>query len=252
MAGRYQNKRIWIIGASSGIGEALAQKLADEGAVLALSARSESKLAVLRHKLGEAHKVIPLDVADTQAVAQATQGVKQVLGGIDSVIFLAALYEPQFLDKLDINQTRKIIDVNLGGAFNVVDAVLPVLKAQKSGQIALCGSVAGYAGLPKGQPYSATKAGVINLAESLRAEAGRYGIDVKVINPGFVKTPLTDKNDFDMPMITTPEKAAAAIADGLQKSGFEIHFPKKFTFMVKFLAAMPYGLYFWLVKKIRF
>lgn len=138
--------------------------------------------------------------------------------------------------------------MNLLGAFTLIDSVLPILKQQRSGQLALCGSVAGYNGLPGGQPYSATKAAVINLAESLKAENPQ--LDIKVINPGFVKTPLTDKNSFQMPMMVSPEYAAQAIAEGLLKRGFEIHFPKKFTLLMKLLRILPRGLYFFLVSKL--
>jgi short-subunit dehydrogenase len=130
----------------------------------------------------------------------------------------------------------------LNGAFNAVHAVLPILKSQAHGQFVLCGSVAGYCGLPNGQPYSATKAGVINLAESLRAEEGH--LDIKVINPGFVRTPLTDKNNFKMPMMIEPEEAAKIIVKGLQSKKFEIHFPKRFTFLMKILSVLPDFLYF--------
>ena len=133
--------------------------------------------------------------------------------------------------------------------FNVVHAALPILKEQKSGQIALCGSVAGYIGLSGGQPYSATKAAVMNLAESLHAECPNH-IDIKLISPGFVRTALTDKNDFSMPMILTPETAAKAIANGLHTKRFEIHFPKKFTLMLKFLRLLPYVIGLFITKKL--
>jgi short-subunit dehydrogenase len=145
------------------------------------------------------------------------------------------------IETLNISDVRQIIETNVLGAFYVLNAVIPLLKSQSYGQIALCGSVAGYIGLPGGQPYSATKAAIINLAESLRAELPQT-IDVKVINPGFVKTGLTAKNNFEMPMMITPEKAAMFIADGLLKKNFEIHFPKKFTFFMKLIQFLPYCL----------
>jgi len=159
---------------------------------------------------------------------------------------MAALYDPSPLSKMDIATTRKMVDVNLMGMFNVVHAVLPLLTKQGFGQLALCGSVAGYRGLPNGQPYSATKAAVINLAETLRLEHPE--LDVRLISPGFVRTPLTDKNDFDMPMMIEPDVAAKALADGLLASGFEIHFPKKFTFLLKLLRVLPNAVYFKLAK----
>ena len=140
-----------------------------------------------------------------------------------------------------------MLEVNVLGAFNIVQRVLPYMQEQGEGQIALCGSVAGYAGLPGGQPYSATKAAIINLAESLKAE--NPALDIKLINPGFVKTPLTDKNDFQMPMMLSAEQAAVEVAQGLLSRRFEIHFPKKFTFLLKTLKWLPHGLYFYLVKR---
>ena len=136
------------------------------------------------------------------------------------------------------------------GTLNCLHAVLPILQRQKSGQIALCGSVAGYRGLPNAQPYGATKAAIINLAESLKLETAGSGIDVRVINPGFVRTPMTDKNSFDMPMIISPEQAARSLADQLAGSGFEIHFPKKFTWAMKILRLLPDALYFPIVRRM--
>ncbi|MBM3617877.1 MAG: SDR family NAD(P)-dependent oxidoreductase [Alphaproteobacteria bacterium] len=246
---KYYGKHIWIIGASSGIGAALAMQLAEEGARLTLSSRSEDALAQLKYELpGTAHKVLPLDVRDDEAVREAAQEV--AAGFVDSVIFLAALYEPMELESLDMRATAAMVDVNLMGAFRVINAVIPILKKQGKGQFALCGSVAGYAGLPNAQPYSATKAAIRNLAESLKAELhGQGGIDIRLISPGFVRTPLTDKNRFPMPCILEPDEAARYIADGLAGDDFEIHFPKRFTLMLKFLAFLPYPLYFRLMKR---
>lgn len=242
-----KGKYIWIIGASSGIGRALARELAARGAVLALSARSQDKLKALKDEIGGSHKVVPLDVSKPEDCAEATKTIADSFPCIDSVVFLAAVYDPGPLRDMDLDKAHMMIDVNLKGAFNIVHSVLPYLRKQKErGQIVLCASVAGYRGLPAGQPYSATKAGVQNLAESLRAE--EPDLDVKVINPGFVKTPMTDKNDFAMPMIISPEEAAKAIAGGLQRKGFEIHFPKVFTVFMKVLQVLPPWLYFMIVR----
>ena len=239
MNGPFHQEVIWIVGASSGIGRALAVHLAAQGARLVLSARSREALEALKAELGEGHLIYPLDIADIQQTQLTAQAIRAAVSRIDRVIFLAAVYTPMPLASLDLAATRHMIDVNLFGAFNLIHAVLPLLKAQNKGQIALCASVAGYVGLPDGQPYSATKAGLINLAESLRAECGP-GLDIKLINPGFVQTPMTDKNDFSMPMMVRPEAAAKAIADGLIARPFEIHFPKLFTWGMKLLRALPY------------
>lgn len=246
----YQDQIVWIIGASSGIGYALARELSARGAILALSARRKDELEKLNDELGERHKVFVLDSADAEMTQRTAQAIRAGFGRIDRVIFLAAAYAPMKLHSLDIAATKGIVDINLTGAFNLVHAVLPILKAQKTrGQLALCGSVAGYIGLPGGQPYSATKAAIINLAESLHAECGN-SVDIKLISPGFVRTPLTDKNDFTMPALIEPEQAATEIAEGLLSRNFEVHFPKKFTLAMKLLRLLPYRLALYFTRKI--
>lgn len=238
----YHNKIIWIIGASSGIGEALSKELSSKGAIICLSSRRAQELEKLKCSLaGAEHNIFPLDVCDAAAVIKTANAIHSHYGRIDSIIFLAAAYKPMMIEALNIADVRQIVETNLLSAFYVLQAVIPLLKSQSYGQIALCGSVAGYIGLPGGQPYSSTKAAIINLAHSLRAELPKT-IDVKVINPGFVKTGLTEKNNFEMPMMITPEKAATFIADGLLRNNFEIHFPKKFTFFLKLIQLLPYFL----------
>ena len=247
----YKDQIVWIIGASSGIGAALAQELSQRGAILAVSARSGEKLEALKNDLGPQHQAFTFDTADADATSRTAQEVQSAFRKIDRVIFLAAAYTPMQLNALDLAATRQMIDINLMGAFNLLHAVLPILKQQTTRpQLALCGSVAGYVGLPGGQPYSATKAGIINLAETLHSEHSR-DIDIKLISPGFVRTPLTDKNDFKMPMMIEPEQAAKAIAEGLLKKSFEIHFPRKFTLFLKLLQLLPYGIALPLLTKIK-
>ena len=244
----YQGKHVWIIGASSGIGHALAKELSARGAILSLSARSQEKLEHLNQSLGGVHHVHAFDVTDVNKFEETSHTIQKHTGRLDSVVFLAALYDPMACDKFDLKKVRQIVDVNLMGVFHLVHAVLPLVQMQKRGQIAICGSVAGFVGLPNGQPYSATKAAVINLVESLKAENPE--LDIKLINPGFVRTGLTDKNEFDMPMMIEPEQAAREIVNGLLKSSFEIHFPKRFTVLVKLLRLLPYSLYLKLASKI--
>lgn len=247
----YKDQIVWIIGASSGIGSALARELAARGATLALSSRRKDELENLKAVLGAQHKVFALDVTDPETTLRTAQAIRAAFGRIDRIVFLAAAYAPMKIDALDLAVAKVIIDVNLTGAFNIVHATLPILKTQKpKGQLTLCGSVAGYIGLPGGQPYSATKAAIINLAESLNAEC-KDTIDIKLISPGFVRTPLTDKNDFNMPMIIEPEQAAKEIADGLLSSRFEIHFPKKFTTFLKILRILPHALSLRLTRNIK-
>lgn len=250
MNASYQNQIVWIIGASSGIGLALARELSARGAILALSARRQDELTKLSEELGERTSVFALDITDATITLRTAQAIRAAFGRIDRIIFLAAAYAPMKIDALDILATKGIVDINLTGAFNLVHAVLPILKSQSSkGQLALCGSVAGYLGLPGGQPYSATKAAIINLAESLHAECNKT-IDIKLICPGFVRTPLTDKNTFSMPAIIEPEQAAQAIAQGLLSRGFEVHFPKKLTLSLKLLRWLPYTLSLYITSKL--
>lgn len=245
----FKDEVIWIIGASSGIGKALAFELANAGARVVISARRKDELEEIKATLAGSPLVFPLDITDSELTIRTAHAIRAATGHIDRVIFMSAAYTPMKLNALDLTITRNMIEVNLLGALHVIHAVLPILKEQPHGQIALCGSVAGYIGLPGGQPYSATKAAIANLAESLQAECPNH-MNVKLISPGFVRTALTDKNDFSMPMIVTPERAAKAIARGLRSPSFEIHFPKRFTLLLKFLRLLPYCLANPLAKKV--
>ncbi len=245
----YAGETIWIIGASSGIGEALAHELANQGATLILSARNEGKLKKIKEQIGEKHWALPLDVSDVTQVRHATQTALSKAKLLDRVIFLAGIYDPKSIEDINLDYAQKIMNVNFMGALYITQAIMPIFKKQGAGQLVLCASVAGKIGLPKGQPYSASKAALINFTESLHAEAPD-NINIKLINPGFVTTPLTDKNDFDMPMVITPDQAATAIAKGLQNGAFEIHFPKKFTYLVKVAANLPYFLKLPLSKRL--
>jgi len=227
---------IWIIGASEGIGAALAREWAERGAQLVLSARSRSSLEDLAASLGSEHVALPLDVVDRASIDSAAARIAGI-GPLDRVVHLAALYDPGKIAELNPETAARIVSTNLTGSFHIAQVAPSLLR--DGGQLALCGSVAGYIGLPQGQIYSATKAGVINLAESLRAElAGR--IDVRLISPGFVDTRLTRRNDFHMPAMISPEDAARAIITGLNKRRFEVHFPRRLTWGLKLLSALPY------------
>lgn len=243
----FHGEHIWIIGASSGIGEALARELSTQGATLILSARREAELQALKDELGKQHHVVVLDVSDADAVSDAANKVRQMVEQIDRTIFMAAIFKPTDIDAMDMAFAKQMVEVNLMGAIYLTYAILPILHAQKGGQLVLCSSIAGYTGLPGGQPYCATKAALTSFAESLYAEV-EEGIDIKLISPGFVRTRITDKNDFPMPMMIEPERAAKAIARGLKGRAFEIHFPKAFTYATKFLQVLPYWLKLWITR----
>lgn len=232
---------IWIVGASSGIGAALAIALSRQGANVILSARRKSELqAVYSQLAGGNHQLLPFDISNHQQTVDAIKTIKR----LDRVILMAAVYEPATNGRADIQFIQQSLQVNIGGVYNMLDVLMPFFESQGYGQLSLCGSVAGYFGLPNSQPYASTKAAVINLAESLYSEYKPKNIDIKLINPGFVSTPLTEKNDFKMPMMITAEEAAKDIVAGLTSSQFEIHFPKRFTFILKFMRILPYWLFF--------
>lgn len=247
----FQSQSVWIIGASSGIGLALAHELAERGAKLILSARNKQALDELNELLQGQHLVLPLDVTNPEAIHETIKDLRLKTPTLHRVIYLAGHYEPGAFKDSSITSIKQIIDVNLLGTLNLTHAVLPLLLKQGHGQIALCGSVAGYRGLPNSQPYSATKAALINFAESLQVELEPSNIDVRIINPGFVRTPMTAKNNFVMPMMIDADHAAIAIADGLEGSSFEIHFPKRLTWIMKLLQFLPAKIFFMMTRYIQ-
>jgi short-subunit dehydrogenase len=246
----YDKEIIWIIGASSGIGASLAKELAKRGAFVILSARRHDMLYEVARQIHTPYALYPLDITDHDYVLRTTRAIHSTYGRIDRVIFLAAAYTPMSCQNLDIDTTKNIININLLGAFHLVHAITPFFLEQKHGHIILCGSVAGYTGLPGGQPYSSTKAAIINLAETMRAELPKT-IQITLINPGFVRTELTDKNDFNMPCIISSQDAAQIIANKLQSKKFEIHFPKKFTLWLKIMKLIPYKILFFITRILR-
>lgn len=241
-----QGKHIWLIGASEGIGAALAQELARRGATLLLSARNAGQLGMLCERLpGQGHEVHALDVCSLPQLQQAWASFGNRKP--DIVIYNAGAYTPMEARQMDIEKIESMLDVNLRGAFRCVSTVLPSWLERGSGHLVLVGSVAGYRGLPKAIGYGASKAAMNHLAENLRADLKGTGIKVQLVCPGFVKTRLTDQNDFRMPCMVTPETAAKCIAKGMESGAFEIHFPKRFTYVLKLLRLLPAGVYFRLV-----
>jgi len=246
----WKDKRCWIIGASTGIGAALADKLAGLGARVAISARRVAPLEemILRYPQGKG-MALPLDITDAPALEKATATLVKKWGGIDLVVFMAGEYKAMRAWELNVSVARSMVEVNIMGYLNGLAALIPQFLKQKGGTIALVSSVAGYRGLPKSLIYGPTKAAVINLAETLYLDLQPKGIGVCVINPGFVKTPMTAKNDFDMPGLIEVPEAADEIVAGLEAGEFEIHFPKGFTRKLKFMRLLPYSTYFSLVRK---
>jgi short-subunit dehydrogenase len=245
----WRGKRVWLIGASSGIGEALALALAARGACIAISGRHASSLDNVARQCGGA-EVLTLDISDPVSVTQAWQTLSERWGGCDVVIMLAGTYVPTGVADLNPARVDATLATNLGGIMSGVAAIAPALLRQGYGHIAMVSSVAGYSGLPRACLYGATKAGLINFAESLYLELHPRGVNVHLINPGFVRTRLTAVNDFKMPALIEPDAAARAIIAGFARGDFEIHFPRRFTRVLKLLRLLPYRLYFPLVRRL--
>ena len=246
----WSNKRVWIIGASTGIGAALADLLHSRHAKVAMSARSGDKLAAFVTKFGASRAMaLPLDITKVDTIKAAEEDLIAAWGGYDLVVLMAGDYKAMRAWEIDLNVAQQMIDVNWVGFMNSLSVVIPTFMKQKSGGVALVSSVAGYRGLPNALIYGPSKAALINLAETLYLDLHDKNIDVYLINPGFVKTPLTAQNDFEMPHIITPVEAAEEIEKGLADGEFEIHFPKVFSRQLKFLRHLPYHLYFKLIKK---
>lgn len=233
----WNGKRAWLIGASSGIGLATAQALHRMGAQVVVSARQVDLLDhfVAQHPGALACK---LDVTDGQAVRQVAADLL-VHGPLDLVVYCAGHYKAQRAHSFDLAQALMHQQINYVGALHLLDAVLPAMLARGSGHLSLVGSVAGYRGLPESLAYGPTKAALINLAESLYVDLHPHGLGVSLVNPGFVKTPLTAQNRFHMPALITPERAAQEILAGWRRGRFEIHFPRRFTWLMKLIQVLP-------------
>jgi short-subunit dehydrogenase len=243
----WRGQRVWVIGASYGIGAAVARQLIDAGAQVAMSARSRELLDAIAE--GNSARVEVLDVTQPDTVQRAAKSLLAAWGGIDLVLIVAGTHVEMRADTFDMARATRLFEVNVLGVLHCLDAVLPTLLAQGHGGVAIVSSVAGYRGLPKSLIYGPTKAALINLAESLYIDLSTRGIGVYLINPGFVDTPLTQKNDFKMPALIPAEEAARLTLAGIADGEFEIHFPKRFTNVLRLLRALPYPAYFAAVRR---
>jgi NAD(P)-dependent dehydrogenase (short-subunit alcohol dehydrogenase family) len=244
----WRGKVVWLVGASTGIGYALAQSLHQQGASVIVSARNVAKLNafVAEHPGSTA---IALDVTDVQQVASAVDRIWAMHAQIDVLFYCAGFYSPQTASTatppFDEHAMQQHMALNFTGALTVLHASLPKAK-----HIALVASVAGYQTLPNALAYAPSKAAMQRLAEGLYIDLHRQGVGVTLINPGFVETPMTAQNDFHMPALITADAAAKAIIQGMAAGVFEIHFPKRFTLWVKLLSMLPYRLYFAICRAI--
>jgi short-subunit dehydrogenase len=245
----FANQRIWVIGASSGIGESCTRALLNAGAKVALSSRRAERLIEVAASVQGTTLILPLDVTQENQIASAYQSILESWGGLDLLLFVSGVYTPLRADNFDFNIAQKTIDANLLGPMRAVATVLPEMLKNQAGHIAIVGSVAGYSGLPKALAYGPSKAGIINFCETLYYDLLPQGVSVHMISPGFVATEATAQNDFEMPALITADEAAKEILEGIQAGKFDIHFPKRFSGFLKFLRILPYPLYFWIIRR---
>lgn len=235
-----EGTRYWIVGASEGLGRALAERLSAEGVRLALSARSEDRLNTLADSLPNEATVHPVDVSDLDAV----RNVARTLGRIDGVIVMMGVYWPMRAGVFDPEQVEAMCDINFTGTARVLSTVVPAMVARDDGHVVIVGSLSGFRGLPGAIGYGASKAGVMHLAENLRAELHETGVLVQLMNPGFIRTRLTDKNSFDMPFLMEPEEAADHIWRAMQTTRFQTNFPRVFSWLFRAANFLPTPIYF--------
>lgn len=241
---------VWITGASTGLGRAIALRFAEAGHRVVASARNAEQLDTLAADAGGKVVPMPLDVTDRPATAETIAEIERSQGPIDIAILNAGTHRPMRAEDFDADIVAKLLDVNVMGVAHGLEALLPRMIERRAGTIAVVSSVAGYRGLPTATAYGASKAALINMCESLKLELDRHGIRLVLINPGFIDTPLTAKNPFPMPFLMPADKAAERVYRGLTNgSGFEITFPRRFTWMLKLLRMLPYRLYFAATRK---
>ena len=242
-------KKVWITGGSSGIGKSTAEKFAKEGWLVAVSARRQEILEDMAKNPNISS--YPLDVVNEDNCKNTFLKIISEFKEIDLCIFCSGTYDPKKEKEINIKQNKFVMDVNYFGVLNCVKAVEKYFKERKGGHISIVSSIAGYRGLPNSSGYGPSKAALNNFTESIYFDFKKFGVRVSIISPGFIKTPLTDKNEFSMPFLKTPEYAAEKIFNGLVKgNAFEIHFPKGLTLTLKFLRILPYKLYLFLVDKL--
>ena len=243
-------KTIWITGGSTGIGKALAIKFVNEGWNVAISARRENLLNEISGRYENIHS-FPLDVTDKNKCNEVFNDIKNKFNEVDICFFSTGTWNPKKEKDIDVEQIEDVFKVNFFGTVNSIKAVEKYFKDKKSGIITIVSSIAGYRGLPNSTGYGPSKSALNNLTESLYFDFKRFGVRVCLVSPGFIKTPMTDKNDFKMPFLKTPEYAADKIYDGLiNKNSFEIHFPKALTIILKIFSFLPSKLYFGLVGRM--
>jgi NADP-dependent 3-hydroxy acid dehydrogenase YdfG len=237
----WRGKRYWLVGASEGLGAALARKISAAGAEVIVSARNEARLAEVVAGLPGSARAVPVDVSDDASVTRAAEAV----GEIDGLVWLAGVYWPMPATAWNAQQATAMADINFTGAVRVIGAVLPQMVARDAGHVVLTGSLSGFRGLPGAIGYAASKAAVMALAESMQADLWRTGVRVQLANPGFIKTRLTEKNDFRMPFLMTPDAAAQEMFELMCDEGrFARHFPRLFSYVFRLSRFLPGWVYY--------
>lgn len=245
-----RRRTAWITGASSGIGRALALRLAAEGWNVAVSARTAPDLVLLAADAPDHIHPFPLDVTDACATRHTVARIEAALGPLDLAVLNAGSYERDSAAQFDAAAFRATVDVNLMGGVNCLAALMPAMLARRAGHIAVVSSVVGYVGLPGAAAYGATKAALVNLCQSLYPELAAGNVRLSLVNPGFVDTPLTQQNDFPMPFLISTGEAVDHIMAGLASRRFEVAFPWKMVLSMKLLAALPARLLFAVTRRM--
>jgi NAD(P)-dependent dehydrogenase (short-subunit alcohol dehydrogenase family) len=246
-----KGKLIWVTGAGKGIGRAVSLRLAEEGWHVAASARTRAALESLEREVpGGRLSAFPLDVTDVEATGRVLDDIERTYGLPDTVILNAGTHKPTPAEGFSIGDVRALMETNLMGTANGLAEIMPRFISRGRGHIAVVASLAGYRGLPTAAAYGASKAALINMCEALKPELEKHGVTLTLINPGFVKTPLTDKNTFPMPFLISAEEAAARIVRGLSANAFEVAFPTRFAWLMKGLRILPDRLFFAITRRM--
>jgi NAD(P)-dependent dehydrogenase (short-subunit alcohol dehydrogenase family) len=246
-----ERKVAWVTGAGKGIGRAVARRLAHEGWTVAASARTAGDLVDLAAECpADSVHGFPLDVTDLPLTQTTVQLITKQLGDIDLAVLNAGTHIPMAAENFSVDTFRRLVETNLMGTVNGLAQIIPRLTERKSGHIAVVASLAGYRGLPTAAAYGATKAGLINMCEALKPELERHGVRLTLINPGFIETPLTDKNDFPMPYLMPVEEAADRVVRSLSRGTFDVAFPWRFAILMKLLRLLPDRLFFTLTRRM--
>lgn len=243
----------WVTGAGKGIGKSVTLELVRRGWKVVASARTGSDLIEIAKEAANIGGIVipmPLDITLRQSVGDVVNSIEDEIGPIDLAILNAGTYVRFGVDDFTAEAVEQQFNINVMGTVNCLAPVLTHMRVRSSGHVAVVSSLTAYRGLPLASAYGASKAALTNMCEALKSELDPLGIDLTVIHPGFVKTPLTDENEFPMPFLVGSDDAARRIVDGLERRKFEIIFPRRFAYLLKLARILPYGLYFAITRRL--